>query len=52
MIVNVVVTKIIATYILRRTQSQLCWMEQDSGKAKQTNSYHKKFKYLSGFNFK
>ena len=51
MIVNVVVTKIIAAYILRRIQSQLRWMERDSGEAKQSNSYQKKysnFKYLSG----
>ena len=47
MIVNVAVTKIIAPYILRRIQSQLRWMERDSGKAKQTNSYQKKYSNLN-----
>ena len=47
MIINVVVTKIIAEYILRRIQSQLSWMEQDSGQAKQTNSYQKKYSNLN-----
>ena len=47
MIVNVVVTKIIAAYILRQTQSQLRWMERDYGKAKQTNSYQKKYSNLN-----
>ena len=51
MIVNVVVTKIIAAYIFRRIQSQPRWMERDSGEAKQSNIYQKKysnFKHLSG----
>ena len=47
MIVNVVVTKIIAVYILRRTQSRLRWMERDSSQAKQTNNYQKKYSNLN-----
>ena len=38
MILNVVVTEIIAAYILQRIQRYLRWIEQDSGEAKQPNS--------------
>ena len=47
MIFNVVVTKIIAAYILQQIQIQLRWMERDSGQSKQTTTYQKKYSNLN-----